>query len=297
MAAFDVVVCGSLHYDIVVNAPRLPELDETLPGSAWQPVMGGKGRNQAVAAAKAGARTAMIGSLGRDDFGDRLRSDLVAAGVDGTSIATLDDAETGMSVAIVDAAGDYGAVIVSGANLRIDPDTAARSLTMLGGAVVVLLQNEIPKAVNVAVAEAARETGARVVLNAAPARQRDGRLAARVDVLVVNRVEAEVLAGARIDSPGAALSAGRGLADNFPEVVVTLGADGYVVAGGDRAEHFPAADVVPVSSHGAGDAFCGVLATSLAQGALLADGARIAADAAALWVATPVADRGTLRFD
>ncbi len=158
---------------------------------------GGKGGNQAVAAARMGARVAMAGRVGRDRFGGMILAALDEAGVERSGVLEMDGA-SGMSVAIVDARGDYGAVIVSGVNREIG-DVAVPS------AKVVVLQNEVPEAVNLAVAEAAGD--ARVVLNAAPAREVDARLMARVDVLVVNRGEAAALAG--VADPEAAAVARR----------------------------------------------------------------------------------------
>ena len=126
---FDVIVCGSLHLDIMVDAPHLPRLDETAVGKAWRQVCGGKGGNQAVQAARHGAKTAMIGCVGEDDFGARLTANLDAAGVDRSGIGVDRRAGSGMSVAIVDKNGDYGAVIVSGANLALDAGAISAAWT------------------------------------------------------------------------------------------------------------------------------------------------------------------------
>ena len=119
--SFDVVVCGSLHLDIVVRAPQLPRIDETAVGTTWEHVCGGKGGNQAVQAAKAGASTAMVSCIGRDAFGPMLLANLKASGVNSNAVTVDPQAGSGMSVAILQDDGDYGAVIVSGANLKIDP--------------------------------------------------------------------------------------------------------------------------------------------------------------------------------
>jgi len=186
----DVAVVGSLHLDIMVAAPRLPGRDETLIGQSWHYKCGGKGGNQAVAAARSGARAAFGGQTGQDDFGERLRANLVAAGVDVAHVGVDPARGSGMSVAITEAAGEYGAVVVSGANLSIDPATVASRWAALWDCRVLLLQNEIPEAVSLAAAAAARARGARIVLNAAPARRMSAAFLALVDVLVVNRVEA-----------------------------------------------------------------------------------------------------------
>lgn len=277
--AFDVVVCGSLHLDIVVRAPRLPGLDETSVGESWGFVCGGKGRNQAVQAAGAGARVAMVGRVGADDFGTRLLESLDAAGVD-RGLVTVDGAAgSGMSVAIVNAAGDYGAVIVSGANLA----TEASAIPACG---VLVLQNEIPEAANIAAARAARVRGARVVLNAAPARPMGTDLLDLVDLLVVNRVEAAQLSGIDVHDVAAASRAGGALMDRGRSVVVTLGGDGLVlVAPGSAPATIAAQTVRVVTTHGAGDCFVGALAARLAAGDDLAASCRAANAAAARHVA------------
>ena len=145
---FDVIVCGSLHLDIMVHAPSLPRLDETTVGSRWSMQCGGKGGNQAVRTARAGARVAMIGRVGADDFGDRLRANLTARDVDARAVSVDPSAGSGMSAAIVQADGEYGAVIVSDANLRIDPADVEDQWRLLGGARALVLQNEIPEAAN-----------------------------------------------------------------------------------------------------------------------------------------------------
>ena len=141
VAGWDVIVCGSLHLDIVVDAPRLPRLDETAVGSSWKKVCGGKGGNQAVQAARAGARAAMIGRVGRDDFGDMLRANLARESVDTSAISRDETQGSGMSVAIVEAQGEYGAVIVSGANLSLTGTEAMDQWQGLGGARVLVLQD------------------------------------------------------------------------------------------------------------------------------------------------------------
>src|ERR1700676_960568 len=131
---FDVIVCGSLHLDVMVYAPTLPRPDETVAGSRWSLECGGKGGNQAIMAARSGARTAMIGRGGADDFGVRLRDNLIVAGIDASAVHVDSAAASGMSAAIVRDDGEYGAVIVSGVNLRIDPDAIGEHWHAIGGA-------------------------------------------------------------------------------------------------------------------------------------------------------------------
>jgi len=270
--SFDILVCGSLHLDIVVRAPHLPQPDETVVGQAWDQVCGGKGGNQAVQAARLGARTAMIGRIGRDDFGARLLAHLDQSGVDRSEIETDPGTGSGMSIAAIDTKGDYGAVIVSGSNLAIAPAGIAAAWKRLGGARVLVLQNEVPHAVNVAAAKVARAAGAITMLNAAPARESGADLLDRVDVLIVNRIEAAMIFGRPVADRATALAALPALGSDRRTVIVTLGAGGLVVAErGAVPSAIDALPVKPVSTHGAGDCFVGALAFRLAKGdALLA---------------------------
>jgi ribokinase len=296
-AGFDVIVCGSLHLDIMVKGAHLPRLDETAVGSEWGMVCGGKGGNQAVMAARMGARTAMIGRIGKDDFGQRLLSNLDHFKVDRTAVAADETAGSGMSVAILDANGDYGAVIVSGANLKLDPDECARQWRELGGAKALVLQNEIPENANAAAAKAAKAGGAMVILNAAPARAR-GSLMDHVDVLVVNRIEAEMLSGAEVKDTETAMLALPALGAGMRDVVITLGSEGLVLQTKEGSPVFlPPHKVKAVSSHGAGDCFLGALAAQMAAGKTLLDSAQMANRAAAAFVgmsANQRAAHGTL---
>lgn len=285
---FDIVVLGSLHLDIIVTAPRQPRPGETLIGSAWNRKPGGKGGNQAVEAARHGAAAAMVGRVGADDFGRHLLDHLVGAGVDTRAVSRTVGASSGMSVALVDGTGDYAAVVVSGANTSLGATDLAAAQAVLPSARLFLLQNEIPEDINLGGAAAARRAGARVLLNAAPARPIPGRLRDLLDILVVNALEAEQL-GARPVSglDGAAEAAGQ-LLELAPIVIVTAGGAGLAVA--ERAgEGFtlPAHAVAVAGTHGAGDALVGAFAARLAAGDALAEAAGYANAAAALAVATP----------
>ncbi len=186
-----VVVVGSLHYDIMVRAPYLPRPGETLIGERWWWKPGGKGGNAAMAAARHGAAVEMVGCLGEDGFGERLRERLTASGVGLRHLRSM-AAGSGMSVAITQEDGDYAAVVVSGANRDLDAAHVAASADVIGESRVLLLQNEIDEGANATAAEIARGAGTRVILNAAPARPM-GAMSGLIDVLVVNSVEAEML--------------------------------------------------------------------------------------------------------
>jgi ribokinase len=276
----DVAVVGSLHLDIMVAAPRLPGRDETLIGSSWAYKCGGKGGNQAVAAARFGARTAFGGQTGQDDFGERLRANLIAAGVDIAHVGIDPTQGSGMSVAISEDTGEYGAVVVSGANLTIDAEAIATHWQSLWSTRVLLLQNEVPEAVSLAAAREAKRNGALIVLNAAPARAMSQALLDLVDVLVVNRVEAAMLSGE--DDPARALAA---LHSPMRDVVLTRGGEGLMLMTRDGARtEIAALPVKLVSAHGAGDCFCGALAARLARGDDLLAACHFANEAAGRFV-------------
>ncbi len=273
-----VFVAGALHLDVVVRAPRLPALDETLMGEAVAYRLGGKGANQAVAAARMGARAAMAGVVGTDAFGRQILEEMNRLGVECAQVAVREGA-SGMSVAIVEPSGEYGAVVVSGVNRQFDPE----AVEIGPEAAVLCLQNEVPVAANLALARRARAAGVRLIVNAAPATPEVRPLAALADVLVVNRGEAGVLWGGIPDA----------LSEDMPrDVIVTLGAEGLAwLRRGTAPRRLPALAVRAISAHGAGDVFVGALAAELAAGAQMARALEIAQAAAALFVSLPDGDR------
>jgi ribokinase len=280
-----VVVVGSLHYDIMVAAPHRPAAGETVQGERWHPKFGGKGGNQAVAAAKAGVPVRMLGAVGDDAFGAFLRENLRQGGVDDAHVTTLPCLASGMSVAISDATGDYGAVIVSGANLEIDP-ARLEDDDLWAGVAMLVLQNEVTEGLNLAAALAAQARGVQVCLNAAPYRPLSPDLAAAIDILVVNALEAEALSGIAVGDIRGAGDAAHKLCQTFPMAVVTAGGDGVAVAEQDgESLTLPAEKVTLVSTHGAGDVFTGALAAALVSGVSLAEAARTANWTAARHVA------------
>ena len=285
-----VVVVGSLHLDVVATAPRLPARDETVIGETVEFVCGGKGGNQALAASRHGARTIMVGRVGRDRFAASLVENLRRAGVDTSLIQHDEEAMSGFSVAIVGADGEYGAVVVSAANRALN----AIGFGFPAGAGVLVLQNEVPESVNRAVAAEARDNRATVVLNAAPMRSMAPELMRLVDLLIVNRIEAGELFAAPIHTVGDALDAAKRAATGVAgEVIVTLGRDGLVHRDlGGSVRHHAVRRVPVVSAHGAGDVFVGALCARLATHAAMEDAIAYAQAAAARFVSTPVSDRG-----
>ncbi len=282
-----VLTIGSLHYDIMVLADHLPQKDETVAGSHWYPKFGGKGGNQAVAAAQAGSHSRMVSAVGDDAFGSFLRHHLLAAGVQAQYVKTVPRTGSGMSVAIQDRAGDYAATIVSGANLHIDP-SVFDDLEIWSDVALLVLQNEIPDQINRTAARLAHSKGIKTILNAAPFRNLPSDASNLIDILVVNAVEAEMMGTGPVSCLSSAASAAAHLSTGFKTVIVTAGSAGLAACGPDNARlQLPAEKVKVVSTHGAGDAFVGTLAAKLAGGSSLDQACRDASHAAALHVAKP----------
>lgn len=278
-----VVVVGSANVDLVVDVPRHPAGGETILGGDLRRSPGGKGANQAVAAALAGgADTTFVGALGSDEAADMLLASLGRAGVR-TDTVDRADVATGTALITVSPDGENAIVVAPGANshVRIGPGQAER----IADADVILAQLEIPLDTVVAAARVRRD-GALLVLNAAPSRELPPELWREVDVLVVNEHEAADLAGA--EGGTAPESLAKALLERVPAVVVTLGGEGSLVARrAVPAVRIPATRVTAVDTTGAGDTYCGVLAAALAAGAELADAARLAGAAGALAVTRP----------
>lgn len=276
-----IVVVGSLNLDLVVPVPHHPRPGETVLGSDHFSNPGGKGANQAVSAARLGQGVAMVGCVGGDDAGAALRSSLSDEGVNVDRVASLDGVPTGIALISVDGDGENTIIVSPGANARVDVDAVNGARDLLDAAVVTLVQLEIPLETVAATAEAA---GGTVVLNPAPGRPLDAELLARVDVLVPNLGELGVVTGgeAPLGLDEAAAAASR--IDGPEAVVVTLGAEGALVAASGDAVHVPGVEVRAVDTTAAGDSFCGALADGLVRGLELEAAVRWAVAAAALTV-------------
>jgi ribokinase len=259
-----VVVFGSINLDLVTRVPRLPSPGETLIGSGFASYPGGKGANQALAAARAGAGVRMYGAVGCDAAAAGALALLRAASVDIAGIRAV-DASTGCATILVDDAGENAIVVVPGANERADPD-AVPDAALTPGA-VLLLQQEIPAPANAALAARASRAGTRIVLNAAPARPLDRELLAMIATLIVNESEAAAL-GPLLGWPGEAgtFAAAAAAAIDGLEVVVTRGAAGAISVRGHDRIHLPAPNVQVIDTTGAGDAFVGAFAAALEAG-------------------------------
>lgn len=283
-----VVVVGSLNMDLVARSPRLPAPGETVMGETFATIPGGKGANQAVAAARLGAATAMIGCVGDDDLGRRLLAGLDADRIDRAEVRVVAGISSGVAFIVVDDDGRNGIVVVPGANAQLAPEDLARAEPLLAAAKVVALQLETPLATVEDAARRARALGKAVILNPAPARPLPRALVACADFLVPNEHEAALLTGRPVDSIEGAVAAGEALrAQGARTVLVTLGERGVVAVGDGRPEHFPAQPVRAVDTTAAGDTFIGGLAAAIARGEGLAGAVAYAQAAAAISVTRP----------
>ena len=270
-----IAVVGSLNMDLVVRSPRIPRPGETIIGSAYQQVPGGKGANQAIAAARLGALVSMVGRLGRDAFGDELIEGLAGAGVDQTFVVQDAEAATGVALIVVDDAGQNTIVVASGANMRLSPGNVDAAEGAIASADVLLLQLESPLETVIRAAEVARRHDVRVILNPAPASPLPDRLLAMVDVLIPNEGETALLTGMSVESLEQAESAALALLQLGVEAaVLTLGDRGAMLTQRGITQVVPAFQVQPVDTTAAGDAFVGGLAVALAEGLALADAVR-----------------------
>jgi ribokinase len=267
-----VVVVGSVNVDLVVFVERLPAPGETVIGGRFARHHGGKGANQAVAAARLGAPTSFVGAVGRDDLGSAARAALEAEGIDVSGLTTLDGQPTGVALITVDAHGENSIAVAGGANAALSPEVVEASLTRLapGPGDVVLVGHEIPTATTRAALASGRASSATTILNPAPAMGLDAATVALADIVTPNEVEFAVLSGIGA-RPGTAVLASRG----------ALGA--RLEVGGEVVE-IPAPVVDVVDTVGAGDTLNGALAASLAEGRPPPEAARRAVAAASLAV-------------
>ena len=270
-----VTVVGSLNMDLVVRAPRIPRPGETIIGGEFRTVPGGKGANQAVAAARLGAQVAMVGRVGGDAFGGLLLENLAAAGVDPAFVTRDPQAATGVALIEVDDAGQNSIVVVSGANMRLAPADVEAAAAAIGVADVLLLQLESPLETVTRAAQVAHARGVTVILNPAPARPVPAGLLGLVDVLIPNESETALLTGLPVGDQEEAQAAAAALRRmGVATVILTLGERGALLAYEGGAELFPAFDVTPVDTTAAGDAFVGGLAVALAEGRPLREAVR-----------------------
>ncbi|MBE2232932.1 MAG: ribokinase [Anaerolinea sp.] len=285
-----IVVVGSFNMDLVVRLPVIPRPGETLLGGVFATHPGGKGSNQAVAAARLGGAVTMIGRVGADAFGDQLLAMAGAEGIDARFVGIDPEAATGVALIQVDDQGQNSIAVASGANFRLTAADVAAALAQIDAFDLLVMPLETPLETIVTAAGLARQVGARVVLNPAPAQHLTPELLGNVDVLIPNEYEAALMTGIEIHSLQDAHRAAARLLQSGPgSVIITLGSRGALIAESTPADqphytHVPAFSVKPVDTTAAGDAFIGGLAVALGEGHTLPASAAFASAAAALAV-------------
>lgn len=275
-----ITILGSINLDLIARVERLPQPGETVPGDAFSTAPGGKGANQALAAARAGGCVRMVGAVGRDAFAQEALALLREGGVNLSAVKTCDTA-TGTAMILVDGKGENVIAVIPGANGQVTPQDAAQAAFRAGE--FVLLQHEVPLAVVKTALEAARAAGAISLLNTAPFHREAATFLSLADYVIANETEfdryAEALALGGTDREARmrafAKATGR-------TIVVTLGARGVVAATQERFLRVPSLAITPVDTVGAGDTFCGYLAAGLAEGRTLEEACAMAAAAGAL---------------
>lgn len=268
----NVLVIGSLNADLVVKSPRFPQPGETISGDDLQIIPGGKGANQAVAAARQGVQTTMVGRVGSDSFGPFLVDNLKSNHVD-TSHVLKTDSATGTAIIVVDANGQNSIVLSPGANGIVTPaDVDSASFSNSG---LLLLQLEIPTPTVLHAAQRAHEHGLTVILNPAPAKTLPAELLSNVDILIPNESELALLTGLPVTDASSAEVAAKGiLKQGVKTVIVTLGSKGALLVTGTQVKQVDTYKVNVVDTTAAGDAFIGGFASSLLSGKSLEDSVR-----------------------
>ena len=274
-----ILVIGSLNMDLVARCERLPSAGQTVFGSDFFTAPGGKGANQAVAAARLGARVTMAGCVGDDQFGRDLIAALRRDGVHSDTVRAVPQ-PTGTALITIDAAGANTIVVISGANAACDLTLVDRALADAGGPGILLLQHEIPEPTNAHAIHAARAAGWFILLNPAPARRVDPTLLPLIDIIAPNETEAEALSG----SSDARTAARHLVAQGARAALITLGAKGVLYCDAGSTLMCPAVAVQAVDTTAAGDAYIGALAAALAEDRSVADSLALAAAAAGLAV-------------
>ena len=279
------VVLGGINMDLVAFAPRFPQAGESVVGSRFLTYPGGKGANQAVAAARMGARTAMVGCVGDDMFGPQLKEAMAASGVDVSGVAVAPGTSSGIALIEIDGSAQNRIIQVLGANDTCGEPQAQRVALALDQASTLLLQLEVSIDLSLRAAQDASALGKTVILDPGPVRVFPQEFYACCDVITPNETEAQALVGFPVDGPPAAALAARQLLNKgVGMAVVKLGAQGVYYATKEESGHVPPFPVIAVDSVAAGDAFNGALAVALAEGNPLSLAVRIAAAAGALAV-------------
>ncbi len=271
--------------DLVVKSARIPAVGETILGGDFLMTPGGKGANQAVAAAKLGAEVYFVAKLGHDVFAEQSLSNFKKARVNTEYVFQTEQAPSGVALITVDHAGDNVIVVAPGANQKLSPQDVEKAQSAIASSGAVVAQLEVPLETIERAARLANDAGVPFVLNPAPAQKLGVELLAMVDVLTPNETEAAILTGLEVTNKDTADAAARELLKcGVKAVILTMGAKGFLLAAGETTEFVPAVKVDAVDSTAAGDAFTGALAVGLAQGQTLREAAFFANYVAALSV-------------
>ena len=283
-----VVVLGGINMDLVAVAPRFPEDGESVVGTGFLTYAGGKGANQAVAAARMGAHVKMVGRVGRDRFGSELLESLSASGVDVSGVEADPDASSGVATISIDASAQNRIIQIPGANATCGDSEVRRAMVVMEDASVLMLQLELPLEVSVGAAREAAAMGKMVILDPGPALPLPHELYASCSYITPNETEAQTLAGFPVlDVASAEVAARELLSRGVGCAVLKLGALGACYTAGSRVVHVPGFPVDAVDTVAAGDAFNAALAVALAEGRSVEESMRWAAAAGALAVTTP----------
>ena len=276
----NILVIGSLNTDLVVRAPHFPQPGETIRGEDLQIIPGGKGANQAVAAARHGSNVSILGRVGKDNFGDFLLANLKSNQVD-SQFVQRDDASTGTAIIVVDSNGQNSIVLSAGANGKVSPMDVDNGSFFHHD--LLLLQLEIPMPTVLSAARRAKENDIRVILNPAPAQQFPDKLIASADFLIPNETELGLLSGLDVKDISSAEQAAQALLQRGAKnVIVTLGSKGALIVNSAQVTHVDSFKVDVVDTTAAGDAFIGGFATALLQNKSLEDSVRYGCASGAL---------------
>lgn len=285
LASHALVVVGSLNMDLVFRVPRAPDGGETVPGDGFAVVPGGKGANQAVACARLGSAVTLIGRVGADAFGRQILEALCDDGIDVGAVREVAGTPSGVAMVMVESSGQNRIVVVSGANALLTPAGIHAERARIEAAGLLVMQLEVPLETVIAAARVAMQARTPVLLNPAPARELPDEIWPLLDWLIPNETEASMLTGIAVRDPASAIAAARILRDRgVCQAVITLGAQGVVLADAAGERHFPANPVTPVDTTAAGDTFIGGLSTGLLEGLPVEEAICLGQKAAAICV-------------
>ncbi len=281
----EILIVGSLNMDLVVRVPQMPKPGETIFGKGFQTIPGGKGANQAIAAARLGATVTMIGRVGKDDFGETLLQTMALEGVNTEHITQDPDTASGIAMITVDENGQNSIVVASGANMRLTPQDVRQAWRKQKEIDLVVMPLETPLDCILEATRLGKAGGAMILLNPAPAQKLPDDLLQAIDILIPNETELEILSGLPVHDLVSAQKAAQFLRNKgVRTIIVTLGEKGALLIEDEKATHIPSQKVAVVDTTAAGDSFIGGLAAALTEGKSLEEAVRYANCAGAIAV-------------